>query len=141
MQGTILQFSSHEFRKIIRSRKLVENDWSYHTWTSYSSHYIQIWPSPLVGHNTKCIDYSKIYVAKHVEEHIENLRNMLRTHWDLMRTYWELHGNNKNPTPLPPPREKRNMALYWLEEFLLSTIVLCHRSLDLPLLTLRLDRN
>jgi hypothetical protein len=42
------------------------------------------------------------------EEHIENLRNMLRTKWELGG---ELIGKNQNLTPHTHPEKKQNLDL------------------------------
>jgi len=49
---------------------------------------------------------------KHVGEHIGNLGNMLRTHWEpegnIVGTHWEPRKNEKNIL-LPPPQRKKGI--------------------------------
>jgi len=45
-----------------------------------------------------------------LEEHIENLRNMLRTKWELGG---ELIGKNQNLKPPYPPQKKQNW-IFWV---------------------------
>jgi hypothetical protein len=46
---------------------------------------------------------------------MENLGNMLGTHWELDRntvtTWWEQIGNKKNPTPHHPLKKKKKLGL------------------------------